>query len=228
MTVRTFPRCDLDNILYCGTQSIDELAGPPGRVTSREGGTVTSRKASIRQVAPASWQRLRTVRTAWPGCSTPKNCSVRRSRCSQHRPSFRLCRPPGRRDIATSRSCRHIKTRHDAGLLTAVGTGHCSLGLRIVESDPWMRLTNPLWLAGHGVLENLMDTMLAGSTTGMFIHLCRSPGERNHHPGKAGGTARKSRPSIMGDARSPSASLTHRHGFPTSPEGTTTPQPRKA
>jgi DNA-binding IclR family transcriptional regulator len=61
--------------------------------------------------------------------------------------------------LETSRSTgyRYIKTLHDAGLLTAVRNGYYSLGPRIIEMDLQMRLTDPLLLASHGVLEDLVD-----------------------------------------------------------------------
>src|SRR5215218_10158330 len=61
--------------------------------------------------------------------------------------------------LETSRSTgyRYIKTLHDAGLLTAVRNGYYSLGPRIIEMDLQIRLTDPLLLASHGVLEDLVD-----------------------------------------------------------------------
>ena len=63
--------------------------------------------------------------------------------------------------LETSRSTgyRYIKTLHDAGLLTTVSTGYYSLGPRIIEMDLQIRLTDPLLLASHGVLEDLVDTI---------------------------------------------------------------------
>jgi DNA-binding IclR family transcriptional regulator len=61
--------------------------------------------------------------------------------------------------LETSRSTgyRYIKTLHDAGLLTTVRNGYYSLGPRIIEMDLQMRQTDPLLLASHGVLEDLVD-----------------------------------------------------------------------
>ncbi|WP_310168490.1 IclR family transcriptional regulator C-terminal domain-containing protein [Arthrobacter sp. BE255] len=61
--------------------------------------------------------------------------------------------------LETSRSTgyRYIKTLHDAGLLTAVRNGYHSLGPRIIEMDLQIRQTDPLLLASHGVLEDLVD-----------------------------------------------------------------------
>ena len=63
--------------------------------------------------------------------------------------------------LETSRSTgyRYIKTLHEAGLLNAVRHGHYSLGPRIIEMDLQIRLTDPLLLASHGVLEELVDTI---------------------------------------------------------------------
>lgn len=60
--------------------------------------------------------------------------------------------------IETSRSTgyRYIKTLHDAGLLTTVRNGYYSLGPRIIEMDLQIRQTDPLLLASHGVLEDLV------------------------------------------------------------------------
>lgn len=61
--------------------------------------------------------------------------------------------------LETSRSTgyRYIKTLHDAGLLTAVRNGYYSLGPRIIEMDLQIRMTDPLLLASHGVLEDLVE-----------------------------------------------------------------------
>src|SRR6478672_7289887 len=61
--------------------------------------------------------------------------------------------------LETSRSTgyRYIKTLHDAGLLSASRSGYYSLGPRIIEMDLQIRLTDPLLLASHGVLEELVD-----------------------------------------------------------------------
>ncbi|MDR7161992.1 IclR family transcriptional regulator [Arthrobacter sp. BE255] len=61
--------------------------------------------------------------------------------------------------LETSRSTgyRYIKTLHDAGLLTSVRNGYYSLGPRIIEMDLQIRQTDPLLLASHGVLEDLVD-----------------------------------------------------------------------
>ncbi len=61
--------------------------------------------------------------------------------------------------LETSRSTgyRYIKTLHEAGLLNAQSSGHYTLGPRIIEMDLQIRLTDPLLLASHGVLEDLVD-----------------------------------------------------------------------
>ncbi|MFC9354856.1 IclR family transcriptional regulator [Arthrobacter sp. NPDC057013] len=61
--------------------------------------------------------------------------------------------------METSRSTGYfyIKTLHDAGLLNAVRNGHYTLGPGIIEMDLQLRLTDPLLLASHGVLEDLVD-----------------------------------------------------------------------
>jgi len=61
--------------------------------------------------------------------------------------------------LETSRSTgyRYIKTLHEAGLLNAVRNGYYTLGPRIIEMDLQIRLTDPLLLASHGVLEDLVD-----------------------------------------------------------------------
>ncbi|MGD6752039.1 IclR family transcriptional regulator [Streptomyces sp. BH105] len=61
--------------------------------------------------------------------------------------------------LETSRSTgyRYIKTLHEAGLLNSVHSGQYTLGPRIIEMDLQMRLTDPLLLASHGVLEDLVD-----------------------------------------------------------------------
>ncbi|MDF3311216.1 IclR family transcriptional regulator [Rhodococcus sp. T2V] len=61
--------------------------------------------------------------------------------------------------LETSRSTgyRYIKTLHDAGLLNTVRNGHYTLGPRIIEMDLQIRQTDPLLLASHGVLEDLVD-----------------------------------------------------------------------
>ncbi|MFE5837480.1 IclR family transcriptional regulator [Arthrobacter sp. NPDC056493] len=61
--------------------------------------------------------------------------------------------------LETSRSTgyRYIKTLHDAGLLNATRNGYYSLGPGIIEMDLQIRLTDPLLLASHGVLEDLVD-----------------------------------------------------------------------
>jgi DNA-binding IclR family transcriptional regulator len=63
--------------------------------------------------------------------------------------------------LETSRSTgyRYIKTLHDAGLLTTVRSGYYSLGPRIIEMDLQIRQTDPLLLASHGVLEELVENV---------------------------------------------------------------------
>src|SRR6476660_745141 len=63
--------------------------------------------------------------------------------------------------MQTSRSTgyRYIKTLHDAGLLTTVRNGYYTLGPRIIEMDLQIRTADPLLLASHGVLEELVDTI---------------------------------------------------------------------
>ncbi|WP_223838842.1 IclR family transcriptional regulator [Saccharopolyspora pogona] len=61
--------------------------------------------------------------------------------------------------LETSRSTgyRYIKTLHEAGLLSTVRNGYYTLGPRIIEMDLQIRVTDPLLLASHGVLEDLVD-----------------------------------------------------------------------
>ena len=77
--------------------------------------------------------------------------------------------------LETSRSTgyRYIKTLHDAGLLTAVRNGYYGLGPRIIEMDLQLRQTDPLLLASHGVLEDLVDKI------GHSALLCTAYGTRS-------------------------------------------------
>jgi DNA-binding IclR family transcriptional regulator len=61
--------------------------------------------------------------------------------------------------LQTSRSTgyRYIKALHDVGLLSAVRSGYYTLGPGIIEMDLKIRLTDPLLVASHGVLEDLVD-----------------------------------------------------------------------
>src|SRR5215217_3994441 len=60
-------------------------------------------------------------------------------------------------DTSRSTGYRYIKALHDAGLLNSVRSGYYSLGPAIIEMDLKIRLTDPLLLASHGVLEELVD-----------------------------------------------------------------------
>ncbi|WP_457253633.1 IclR family transcriptional regulator [Pedococcus sp. P5_B7] len=60
-------------------------------------------------------------------------------------------------DATRSTGYRYIKALHDAGLLASVHSGSYSLGPRIIEMDLKLRLTDPLLLASHGVLEGLVE-----------------------------------------------------------------------
>ena len=62
-------------------------------------------------------------------------------------------------DTSRSTGYRYIKTLHEAGLLNAVRNGYYGLGPRIIEMDLQMRLTDPLLLAGQGVLEELVGSV---------------------------------------------------------------------
>ena len=86
--------------------------------------------------------------------------------------------------LETSRSTgyRYIKALHDAGLLTSVRNGYYSLGPRIIEMDMQIRMTDPLLLASHGVLEDLVDTIghsallcTAYRDSVLCIRECRAP-----------------------------------------------------
>jgi DNA-binding IclR family transcriptional regulator len=86
--------------------------------------------------------------------------------------------------LETSRSTgyRYIKALHDAGLLTSVRNGCYSLGPRIIEMDMQIRMTDPLLLASHGVLEDLVDTIghsallcTAYRDSVLCIRECRAP-----------------------------------------------------
>jgi DNA-binding IclR family transcriptional regulator len=63
--------------------------------------------------------------------------------------------------METSRSTgyRYIKTLHDAGLLATVRNGYYTLGPRIIEMDLQIRQTDPLLLASHGVLDDLVENV---------------------------------------------------------------------
>lgn len=75
--------------------------------------------------------------------------------------------------LETSRSTgyRYIKALHDAGLLNSVRNGYYTLGPRIIEMDLHIRQTDPLLLASHGVLEDLVDKI------GHSALLCRPFGD---------------------------------------------------
>jgi DNA-binding IclR family transcriptional regulator len=60
-------------------------------------------------------------------------------------------------EASRSTGYRYIKTLHDAGLLNAARNGYYTLGPGIIEMDLQIRLTDPLLLASHGVLEDLVD-----------------------------------------------------------------------
>jgi DNA-binding IclR family transcriptional regulator len=60
-------------------------------------------------------------------------------------------------EASRSTGYRYIKALHDAGLLASVHNGSYSLGPRIIEMDLKLRLTDPLLLASHGVLEDLVE-----------------------------------------------------------------------
>jgi DNA-binding IclR family transcriptional regulator len=59
-------------------------------------------------------------------------------------------------DATRSTGYRYIKALHDAGLLASIQNGHYSLGPRIIEMDLKLRLTDPLYLASRGALEDLV------------------------------------------------------------------------
>src|SRR4051794_13145316 len=60
-------------------------------------------------------------------------------------------------DATRSTGYRYIKALHDAGLLASAQNGHYRLGPRIMEMDLKLRLTDPLLLASHDVLEGLVE-----------------------------------------------------------------------
>lgn len=74
-------------------------------------------------------------------------------------------------DVSRSTGYRYLKVLHDVGLLAADGNGQHSLGPRIIEMDLRLRLTDPLLLASHGVLEDLVDQIGHSAT------LCTSYGD---------------------------------------------------
>lgn len=85
-------------------------------------------------------------------------------------------------DATRSTGYRYIKALHDAGLLASVRNGHYSLGPRIIEMDLKLRLTDPLLLASHGVLEGLVDRIGHSATlctayrdSVLCIGECRAP-----------------------------------------------------
>ena len=102
-------------------------------------------------MASAGWQGVRTARAAWPGCSTSWTCSAKTE------PVWSTAAIIEALETSRSTGYRYIKTLHDAGLLTAVRNGYYSLGPRIIEMDLPIRQTDPLLLASHGVLEELVD-----------------------------------------------------------------------
>lgn len=65
---------------------------------------------------------------------------------------------------------RYIKALHDAGLLASVRNGYYSLGPRIIQMDLQLRLTDPLLLASHGVLEDLVDRIGHSATLCTAFH----------------------------------------------------------
>jgi DNA-binding IclR family transcriptional regulator len=62
-------------------------------------------------------------------------------------------------DTSRSTGYRYIKALNDAGLLSAVRSGYYTLGPAVIEMDLKIRLTDPLLLASHGVLEGLVETI---------------------------------------------------------------------
>ena len=52
---------------------------------------------------------------------------------------------------------RYIKSLTNAGMLSAVGNGYYGLGPRIIELDLQIRQTDPLYLAGGDILQQLVE-----------------------------------------------------------------------
>lgn len=91
-------------------------------------------------------------------------------------------------DTSRSTGYRYIKTLHDAGLLSAVRNGFYALGPRIIEMDLQIRSTDPLLLASHGVLEELVETIghsalicTAYRDSVLCIAECRGPLSPENH-----------------------------------------------
>lgn len=74
-------------------------------------------------------------------------------------------------EVTRSTGYRYLKALHDVGLLASVRNGQHSLGPQIIEMDLGLRQTDPLLLASHGVLENLVGQIGHSAT------LCTAYGE---------------------------------------------------
>ena len=72
------------------------------------------------------------------------------------------------RHTGASRSTiyRHVRALHEAGFLRPVANGNYIIGPRVIELDRQLRHTDPLYIAGDGVLELLV------ATTGHSALLC--------------------------------------------------------
>lgn len=70
--------------------------------------------------------------------------------------------------LGTTRSTgyRYIKGLHGAGLIRVIGNGYYVLGPRIAELDLHIRRCDPLYKAGNGILEKLVES------TGRSALLC--------------------------------------------------------
>ena len=127
------------------------FCGPPSRATRREGWELTSWEDAVRRVASARM-------TAAPdGAGSPARMLYILELFSAAEPVWSTAAIIEALETSRSTGYRYIKTLHDAGLLTAVRNGYYGLGPRIIEMDLQLRQTDPLLLASHGVLEDLVD-----------------------------------------------------------------------
>lgn len=70
-------------------------------------------------------------------------------------------------DCPPSTGYRHIKALQSEGLLTRVGGGGYMLGPRVLELDRTVRLSDPVYLAGSDIIQELLRT--TGHSTALSI-----------------------------------------------------------
>jgi len=61
---------------------------------------------------------------------------------------------------------RHVRALHDAGFIRPVANGNYTIGPRVIELDRQLRQTDPLYIAGEGVMKKLV------AATGHSVLLC--------------------------------------------------------